>query len=274
MKTLVTHKFPHLDDITAIWLWQKYVPGFKKAKVGFVELAGGGKAVTWKNKPVDSDREVIHFGVGRGKFDEHKGDIGKSATLLVHEYLLKQKLIPNKDKPALAKLIEFVNLQDNGKILGLQYGNMFIPRVLRNIYPSEKRHAIGAELLDAALPLYDNEALIEKDWAKSIEFETRWGKGLAIETNADGPDAVAYNKGFSLVIHLDPKRKWRMFRANADSDTDLTGIYEELHRMEPRASWFLHHSKHMLLCGSRSAPDVVRSRLSLKELVKIARGKL
>ena len=39
MKTLVTHINPHLDDIAAIWLFKKYHPDFKDAKIEFISAS-------------------------------------------------------------------------------------------------------------------------------------------------------------------------------------------------------------------------------------------
>ena len=39
MKTLVTHINPHLDDIAAIWLFKKFHPDFKDAKIEFISAS-------------------------------------------------------------------------------------------------------------------------------------------------------------------------------------------------------------------------------------------
>jgi len=267
MKILVTHEFPHLDDIAAIWLWKKYVPGFAKAKVEFVRLKGGGEAVTYKNKPVDSNPDVIHFGVGKGKFDEHKGDIGVSATLLTFRAL--KKYIPKRELLSVQHFVDFVNAEDTGQTKSLKYPAMHVPVLLRNIQDSHKRYQVGAQMIELAMITFENEALLEKDWAKRTEFQSQWGKAVLFKTAANGADWFGYTHGFDLVVHVDPVKKWKMFHAKAESSIDFRPAYEKIKALEPKASWFLHHSHHMLMCGSRSAPDVVRSKLSDAVLMQV-----
>jgi hypothetical protein len=269
MKILATHEFPHLDDIAAIWLWKKYVPGWNAAKIVFLELKGGGLAVTYKNKPVDSDPNVIHFGVGKGKFDEHKGDIGICATMLTFMYLKKHKHIPKQELPGVQGLVEFVNLQDTGKLGSMPHSSMYLPSLLRNIQPSHKRQEIGQIMLDSALIRYTEKAEMEKIIKKGTELSTKWGKGLAITTAVQGPEHAVYQAGYVFMVHRDPQTGWLSVRSQAGSNMDMTDIYNRVHALEPKAGWFLHHAKNMLMCGSRSAPNVVRSKLSLKQLVDI-----
>ena len=126
---------------------------------------------------------------------------------------------------------------------------------------------IGFELLDASLILFTNEVLLEKDWKKVVEFETRWGKGMALESDAENVDAVGYAKGYVVVIKVSPKKKWRAFLGQASSKVDFTTVYQKLKLIDPESDWFLHHAKQMLMNGSRSSPNVVRSRLTMKELI-------
>jgi len=59
-----------------MWLLLRYAPESKGAKLEFIVTnAVGGK--------VKDDPDYVYIGVGRGKFDEHKGDVGQCATTLV-----------------------------------------------------------------------------------------------------------------------------------------------------------------------------------------------
>ena len=171
------------------------------------------------------------------------------------------------DKAAIARLVEQINLIDTGRAKVMN--SLWLPDVLREITPSEKRFALGAELLEASLPLFANEAVLERDWKKRKEFETPWGRGVALKTTASNLDGYAYARGFVLVIQIEPERGWHTFRGLAGSEVDLTPVYEELLKVDAKASWFLHHAKQMLLNGSRSAPNVVPSRLSTDRLIEI-----
>lgn len=70
MKNLVTHLRPHLDDVCALWLLRRYLPEAKDAEIGFV-------ATNERGGDVHDSADTVHIGVGRGMFDEHKGDVGE-----------------------------------------------------------------------------------------------------------------------------------------------------------------------------------------------------
>lgn len=269
MKYLVTHEYPHLDDIAAIWLFKRYVPGFAQARVAFVTLKGHGEASTYKNKPVDSDPNVVHVGVGRGRFDEHKGDVGKCATLLVHEMLVAKRFIPKSDRAAIAELVHFINLQDTGQLANLQYRNMYLPSLLRGIMDSKRRTKVGEEMLNLAFERYRETVEMDAIIKKGVVVHTSWGDGIAVTTDVTGPEMGAYAAGYTFLIHIDPKREWRSVRAQADSKVDLKPAYDIVTKLEPKAGWYLHQSHKMMMCGSRSAPSVVMSKLPMKKLIEI-----
>src|SRR3990172_2036073 len=120
MKTLVTHVRPHLDDICGIWLIQKYLPGWKKSRLQFISASPtGGKTI---GGAVDSNPNVIHVGIGRGKYDEHKGDVDDCATTLIYKDLKRRKLLPadSVTTAALKRLTDYVLEGDLGKRLTIQ----------------------------------------------------------------------------------------------------------------------------------------------------------
>ena len=63
----------------------------------------------------------------------------------------------------------------------------------------------------------------------------------------------------------DPKYKSVQFFSN---DLDLKEIYTKVKELDPVASWFLHQSHHMVICGSSSAPDSKPTKLSFEELIE------
>jgi len=87
MKTLITHHNPHLDDICGMWLLERFDPSFKAAKHFYV--AANPDVL---HKKIPSDANHVPVGVGRGAFDEHKGDINDSAASLVWKFLKKKGL--------------------------------------------------------------------------------------------------------------------------------------------------------------------------------------
>ncbi|MFH0928585.1 MAG: hypothetical protein V1821_03885 [bacterium] len=268
MKTLVTHLLPHLDDICGLWLVKRYLPGWSQARTVFLTRQSSQMA-TYKKQPVDSDPQIIHVGVGRGRFDEHKGDVGKSASLLVFEYLLKINKIPAADRAPLQNLVEAIRQEDTGELKTLPHRNLFLGSLLSAIESSKERTRIGLTLLDAALEKYRGEIKLLQDFKKARSFQTPWGKGVALKTAEGGADALAYQRGFVIALILNPVGGWRMFRSRPDSKVNLTKIYQAVKGKEPQADWFLHHSGKLLLCGSSTAAKVRMSKLSLQEMIEL-----
>jgi hypothetical protein len=48
--------------------------------------------------------------------------------------------------------------------------------------------------------------------------------------------------------------------------------YEQMRKMDPDATWFLHVGKKMLLNGSTKNPDMKPTKLSLPEIIKVLEG--
>jgi hypothetical protein len=124
---------------------------------------------------------------------------------------------------------------------------------------------------------------------KGIEFETRVGKGLAIETGNDEVMKLGILMGYAVVVRKDPKYGFIRIKARpqkskaADSKgflqysnlpIDLKPVYERIKRVDPSASWFLHVSGRMLLNGSSKNPKVKNSRLSLREIIDILKEEI
>lgn len=268
-KILVTHVRPHLDDIAGIWLYQKYVPGWKKARVEFVPTSADG-AKPFGGKPVDSDPNVVHVGIARGEFDEHKGNIGKSASLLVFENLKKSGHLPEDAliRRALRRVVDYVLDEDLGKRKGLTSWPYEIGAVIMWIPDSDERLAVGSRLLEALLYLFKDYEKLDIDWKYKKVFRTKWGKGVGVVSDQKG-SMRAYDEGYVLVVQVDEKRGYRSIRAHANSRVDLTNAYKKAKKIEPQADWYLHHSKRMLICGSDVAPQSARSKLTLPQLIAL-----
>src|SRR3989344_3615266 len=109
MQTLITHIRPHLDDICAFWLLRRYEPAAAQAPMEFIATDARGGAVP-------EDPGAILVGVGRGEFDEHKGDVDDCATTLVLKNLEKRGLVPVGDLRAIEKIAGWVLLEDTGRL--------------------------------------------------------------------------------------------------------------------------------------------------------------
>ena len=268
MKTLLTHPRPHLDDICGIWLIKKYLPGWADATIDFTP------ATTTRR----DDADTYMVGIGRGLFDEHKGDIGESATTLVWKHLRKE-VKDTHDVAALDLLTEWVRKGDTSEHDASEmvaHGSWLPAEQLHASYvrhgkDSRALYEFGAALCENALLRYRNEVELEHDWKNRVEFDTPWGRGVGLTTDASGADDFAYSAGFVVIVYVHPKNGYRGYRATPDSTVDLTASHAYLTETDPKASWFLHHSKKLLLAGSDVAPETPLSKLSLDQLIKAIR---
>lgn len=273
MKILVTHINPHLDDICAIWLFKKFHPDFRGARVEFLSAAREG--ITFEGKIVDSDADVVHFGIGRGKFDEHKGDIGESATSLVWMDIKKANLAPKEELAVKAydELVEWNRLIDTGQAPQYEFAEFSVQSFIRPLdskpQTSQKAIELGEEILDRILNVLKRKQQSILDWEKRVEFDTKFGKTVAVTSETvdrafckmrDGDLFIIYNPKYSSVQYFTPK------------DLDLESIYQKAKRIDPEASWYFHQSKHIIICGSHSAPGSKPTKLSFEELIEVVRS--
>ena len=98
---------------------------------------------------------------------------------------------------------------------------------------------------------------------KSIEFETKWGKGIGIETVNDETVHLAQKMGYVVAVRKDPKKGYVRIKTLPKEDIDLASVYEQLKKDEPDATWFLHASHHMVLNGSAKNPKMRPSQRPL-----------
>lgn len=269
MKTLVTHNRPHLDDICGIWLLKRFFPEAKDAAIDFTSTGRRGE------KQEDSMDRVL-VGVGRGMFDEHKGDLGQCATSLVYAWLKERIAFDDDLAAALDAIVEWVRLEDTGMLKTVAYRQFTAPVVIRWEYEragkdSHASTALGMRMLDVMLEIQKNEARLQRDWEKRTEFDSRFGRGVALVTDAMDADTAAYAKGFTLSVTVNPAGTYHNVKAPADSDVDLTDVYEKLKEVDPDADWFFHHSKKMLICGGPLAPESVASSLDVEGLVALCK---
>lgn len=269
MKVLITHINPHLDDICAIWLFKKFHPDFADAKLKFISADEG-------NKGLENSEDKVYFGVGRGKFDEHKGDIGECATSLVWKDTLSSSLKPQNEieKKAYERIVEWVRLEDTGKLPQGDFDQFNIPAFIRlkdnDPQTSSKSTELGAQILDRILNVLKDDEQSEKDWQEKVEFETKFGKSFAL--NSDKIDRpFCKKKGGDLFLINGPKIGYVQFFTPRD-DVNLEPIYQKLKAVDQEAGWFLHHSHHILICGSGSSPDSKRTKLSFEQLIEVAKN--
>ncbi len=261
---LVTHHRPHIDDICGMWLLARFWKPRSAPVFRFVSSSERG--------PTDSTE--LWIGVGRGKFDEHKGDIGESATTLVYQFLLEAEVsFSSVQKAALDGLVRWVRDEDVGLHDAVENRAFSIAAMLRSHFDLHGHDSavlveFGFTLLDDIFAAMMNSETLSADWQKRAEFASIWGRAVGVESAAYGVDDFAYQQGFPLLVLLNPVRSFRAYRAAARSSVDLTETYEALKRVEPKADWYLHHSRKLLICGSDVAPDSHLSKLTLQDLIR------
>ncbi len=268
MKTLITHINPHLDDIAAIWLFKKFHPDFDSAEMDFVSQSVG-------TLTAEDDENKVYLGVGRGKFDEHKGDLDDCAASLVWKFLKEQKLVQSDDAiaGALEEIVEWVRLGDTGRLPKQEYDDFSIPAFIRPSGNSKedslKAAELGIEILDRVLKVLTRKHRAQKDWGNRKEFESKFGKAYAISSEFVDRAFCKSKSDANLYLMVDPKSKHVQY-FTPYFEIDLEPIYKKVKELDPEASWFLHQSHHMVICGSGSAPDSKPTKLTMSELVKAA----
>lgn len=268
MKILTTHIRPHLDDICGIWLLARYMPEYRVAALEFIPTNATGGAVK-------DSAEVTCVGVGRGRYDEHKGDIGECSTTLVWRDVRERAEIAQLERRALERIVEWVRSEDTGRLLTMPLREFSVPLILQGEFDRSNDSAhvtgLGFRILDALLASARNAAHLDDAWQGRIAFTSRFGPAVAARTSVRGFESHAYAQGFDLAVFVSEDGRYHNIRAKAESSVDLTSVYEELKRRDPKAGWYFHHSKKMLICGGQLAPDVTPSSLSLEQLIELVK---
>jgi len=127
----------------------------------------------------------------------------------------------------------------------------------------------GFKALDGTWKILQEKVKAEKELEKGQEFETRWGKAIALETRNDGVLFLGEKKGYCLVARLDTKNNHLKIYARWDKKVDLTKAYQEFKKRDSEPKWFLHISKAILMNGTLSQPEYKPTKFSLEEIIEI-----
>ncbi len=276
MKTIVTHLSPDLDAISSSWLLKRYRPHWHDADIKFVPAG-----TTLGGLPADSDPNIAHVDTGRGLFDHHQfNDNNTCAAKRVFDWLKKEGHIPPPHLEALERIIDYAVTIDNFK-------EAFFHDPTSDIYEFSLHQVIGGvkatglkdidllnyvfTMLDGLLLIFRNKIKAESEIKNGLTFESKWGRALAIESPNEEAIKLALKGGYMLVIRKDPKSGAIRIKSFPKDEIDLTPVYKRVKELDPKASWFLHGSLHMLLNGSSKNPDSVPSSLTLPQVVEIIR---
>lgn len=301
MRRIVTHKSSDIDAIASVWLLKRFYPNWDGAEVEFVNAGEGlpgheeveagdfAKAIETLH-----DVETIHVDTGMGALDHHQtSDNNTCGASLTLDFILKNpeaNLHKHEIKrEAVKRIVELVIDDDH-------FQEIYYPDANHDIYEFGIVAIIQGYKLNHQ---HDDKALVEfimecldgvlqnlekKIWAereiqeKGIEFESKWGRAIGIESINDEVLKLAQLQGFRLAVRKDPNGGFVRIKAVPDkrgSETlgiDLTEAYEKLKEMDSQATWFLHVSKRMLLNGSSKNPDMKGTTLTLEQVISVLKS--
>ncbi|MBI3984510.1 MAG: hypothetical protein HY344_01015 [Candidatus Levybacteria bacterium] len=298
MKRIVTHTSPDMDAITSVWLILRYLPGWETAEVRFVPAGDRignltPDQATKLTEPIEiiGGNEVLQVDTGLGPLDHHqtsdKNTCGASLTFDYVKKTIKDGAINPEKLEALTRIVKYVVEVDHFKEVFrhdplANYQNFSITDILDGLkyqHPNDDRYYVEfiSLCLDALVHELENNSFAEKEIKeKGIEFETKWGKGLGVETINDTVVKMAQLMGYIIVVRRDPRKGYVRIKTKPDKDgekgIDLTLISEKLKKMDPNATWFLHVSKKMLLNGTPKNPKMKPTKLTLNDIIEVLKG--
>lgn len=273
VKTIVTHLNPDLDALCSVWLLKRFLAGWEEAEVKFVPA---GVA------PLQGDKDTLYVDTGFGKFDHHQTGKRTCAAQLVWKFIKKNLKPDTYDLKAIERLVDVVlridfDAQDitianaSDDFYSFLFNERQIIRGLRTLYrgQSEKQLEVGMTILDAILEVLKAKIKAEEIIKNSRQFETQWGKGIGADTNNEMYMHLAQENGFKVVVSKDPKKGHVRIHALPNRRIDFTDAYNKLKELDPKATWFLHASKSLLLNGSSANPDMKPTKLTLEEVIEV-----
>lgn len=293
MKIIVTHNAPDMDANTSVWIIKRFLPDWSDAKVEFVPA--GSK---YKDRPatIDSDfanaiekygdDDVIHVDTGMGPLDHHQTPDDKvcgASRSLDYVLLNGHQELKEEKLEAIQRIVKVVVDIDHFKEVFRpdplsDYHDLSIVSVLDGLKlfkPNDDNFYLDFMMtaLDGILRDFENKVWAEKEIKKGIKFDSPWGKGLGAETINDDVIKTAQLSGYSVVIRKDPRKGYVRIKASPKFDIDLTNTYEQLKKMDPDATWFLHVSKKMLLNGTPKNPKMIPTKLKLEEIINVLKAR-
>ena len=295
MKIIVTHTMPDLDAVTSVWLIKSFLQDWSEAKVLFVPAGSrlkNAKPGAEVKEAIEKigENEVVHVDTGMGPLDHHQTssdqvcgasrtwDYVRSVSEMFKDPERSDKIVEKEE--AISRMVQVVVDVDHFKEVfrpdaNADYQDFSIVNVLdglKLLKPDSDDYYVDFMLtaLDGLLRDFENKIWAEKVIEEnSTPFESVWGKGLGMETINDDVIKTAQLNGYAVVVRKDPRKGYVRIKASPKFDIDLTNTYEQLKKMDPEATWFLHVSKKMLLNGTPKNPKMVPTRLSLDKIIKV-----
>jgi hypothetical protein len=297
MKIIVTHMSPDWDAITSVWLLKKFLAGWQDAEVKFVPAGQrlnnkDSHLKPWVGDPIEKigEDEVIHVDTGLGPLDHHQTqDQNVCAASRTWDYVLSEfkkadDKVTAEHKEAVSRIVKVVVDIDHFKEVFwhdaasdiYEFSLLGVLEGLKYEKQGQDRHymAFGIDCLNALTAEFENRIWAEREInEKGVKFETRYGKGIGFETLNDTVLKLSQKMGYVLVVRKDPRKGYVRIKTlpayDGNDGIDLTPVHDQLSKMDPSATWFLHVSKKMLLNGTPKNPKMVPTKLSLKEIIKV-----
>lgn len=295
MKIIVAHNAPDLDAVTSVWLLKRFLPGWEKADLEFVpagsRIEGSLPGPEVKDAVENiKGNEVIHVDTGMGPLDHHQTSSDKvcGASLTWDFVRQNSQMFKNPEdsgkivekEEAISRIVQVVVDNDHFKEVfwpnpNADYFEFLLTGIIDGIKlakPGDDKLCVefSLESLDYILASFENRIWAEKEIKEnSTVFETAWGKGMGLETINDDVIKIAQKTGFAVVVRKDPRKGYVRIKASPASSADLTNTYEQLKKMDPDATWFLHVSKKMLLNGTPKNPKMKPTTLKLDEIIDV-----
>ncbi|MBU4098874.1 hypothetical protein KJ980_04450, partial [Patescibacteria group bacterium] len=152
-------------------------------------------------------------------------------------------------------------------LLGLMDGIKYERPDQDNFYVEFGITCFNAEVIE-----FENRIWAEKEIEKGRQFITRFGKAIGFETINDTVLKLAQKMGYVVVVRKDPRKGYVRIKTlpdNGSKGADLTLAYEQLKKIDPDATWFLHVSGKMLLNGTPKNPKMKPTKLGLDDIIKV-----
>lgn len=277
MKKIITHINPDLDAVASVWLIKSFLPNWEKAEIGFVQATSSTAA----DFGADNDSEVLMTDVNRGKLDHHQTGEYLSAARLCWEYIKvnrKGQALNSLEEQAIEELVEVVTQVDNARDLNWEeisqsryqfYLHILIDGLRGIAFSDQQVMEFGFQALDAVLLNLKSKIKAEEELKTGMEFQTRWGKAIAVES---GNKQVLWRGealGFVIVVKKDPDTGGVQIYSRSDSAVDLTAAHNKFKEMNPQSDWFLHATKKLLLNQSSVNPNMRPTKLSLAQMIEV-----
>lgn len=281
MKTIVTHIAPDVDAVTSVWLIKRFLAGWEEADVVFVPAG-----TTLNDEIADSDPEILHVDTGMGMLDHHQSAEDTCAARKTMEYIASQgrrseeKVSKKFPGEALVRMINVVNDIDHFREVLYKdptadyydFGFVGIMDGWKLLYSEDnlKIAQLSYLILDGIYKSFQNKVWAEEEIKSSgVEFITKWGKGIGIETVNDEVIRLAQKMGFTVAVRKDPKKGYVRIKAVPGSSADLSSCYNKYRKLDKEATWFLHASHKMVLNGSMKNPKSRPTKLTLREIINV-----